>query len=262
MRRWIRGALGGLVAVALLAGPAGAQVAGPTPTPSHDPAGDNAAVAVNTVDGSSIFELAFSIHEVTGDAVTNQNVAVAYASCVDCQTVAIAIQIVLVFSSPETVTPVNVAAAVNEQCTSCTTFAAAYQWVLGTGGPVELSEDGEERLEELQERLEELGEEGPLSPEELQAILDEVVAEISDILATELVPIEGDDDDDDEGGDDDDDDDDGARKKPSPTAVSPTPSPSVSPSTSVSPSPSPSVSTSPTPSVSVSASPSPSPSAP
>ena len=43
--------------------------------------GDNAAVAINTRDGSSLFRLAFKIRRVAGDIVDNQNAAVAYARC-------------------------------------------------------------------------------------------------------------------------------------------------------------------------------------
>lgn len=58
--------------------------------------GDNLAQAVNEEDGSSVFDFAFSIRRVAGEVVDEQNLAVAYASCVECQTVAIALQIVLV----------------------------------------------------------------------------------------------------------------------------------------------------------------------
>ena len=85
----------GLIALAALAAapPASAQ--------------DNSAVAVNTKDGTNLFKFAFDIRRVMGDVVENQNAAVAYANCEDCQTVAVAIQIVLVFSDPSVVTPEN-----------------------------------------------------------------------------------------------------------------------------------------------------------
>jgi putative peptide zinc metalloprotease protein len=93
--------------------------------------GDNAAVAINTQDGSSIFKLAFSIRRVTGDVVDETNTAVAYNECEQCRAVAVAIQIVLVVGSPSVVTPGNVAVAVNYQCTLCESLAMAYQFVIG-----------------------------------------------------------------------------------------------------------------------------------
>ncbi len=67
--------------------------------------GDNAAQAINEKAGSSVFDFAFSIRRVAGDVVDEQNSAVAYGSCVECQTVAIALQIVLVEGVPDSVTP-------------------------------------------------------------------------------------------------------------------------------------------------------------
>jgi putative peptide zinc metalloprotease protein len=178
---------------------------------------DNSAVAVNTEDGTSIFELAFDIHEVTGEVVDSTNAAVAYASCEDCQSIAIAFQIVLVFSDPEVVTPENVAVAVNYECTSCISFASAFQWVIGTGGPVEFTREGKKRLKALKRQLKALRRRD-LTLEELIAELEEIRAEIADILATELVPAKPkkhDDDDD----DDDDDDGGGGGGPPTPTTT-------------------------------------------
>ena len=58
--------------------------------------GDNAAVAINTKDGATVFKVAFAIRHVMNGVVDQTNGAVAYASCTDCTTVAIAIEIVLV----------------------------------------------------------------------------------------------------------------------------------------------------------------------
>src|SRR2546421_7615949 len=101
-----------------------------------DGGGDNTAIAINTKDGSSIFKLAFSIKRVAGDVVDSTNAAVAFASCNDCSTVAVAIEVVLVTGDPSTVTPTNLALAMNVDCQSCITVADAYQFVIGTGGEV------------------------------------------------------------------------------------------------------------------------------
>src|SRR3982751_4246692 len=67
-----------------------------TGTPPAASAGDNAAIAVNTKDGTTVFKVAFAIRHVLGDVVDQTNGAVAYASCTDCAAVAIAFEIVLV----------------------------------------------------------------------------------------------------------------------------------------------------------------------
>jgi hypothetical protein len=162
--------------------------------------GENAAIAINTKSGSSLFKFAFSIRQVAGDVVDQTNAAIAYSSCERCKTTAIAIQIVLVTGSPSVVTPQNVAIALNENCTLCETFAGAYQIVLGTGGPVEFTGEGRRRIAEIKRDVRRLRKED-LSPPELKARLDTLVAELKEVLQTELRPVR-------RGGRDDDDDDD------------------------------------------------------
>jgi putative peptide zinc metalloprotease protein len=151
-------------------------------------AGDNAAIAINTKDGSSLFKFAFSIKKVAGEVVDQTNAAVAYASCDQCQTTAIAIQIVLVTGSPSVVTPTNLALALNEGCTLCETFAGAYQIVLSTGGPVRFTDEGRRRIAAIRKEIKDLRD-SDLSPFELKARLDPLVDELKQVLATELVPI-------------------------------------------------------------------------
>jgi putative peptide zinc metalloprotease protein len=170
--------------------------------------GDNSAVAVNKRDGASLFKLAFSIRRVAGDIVDNENLAYAYSECERCKTTAIAIQIVLVTGNPSTVTPKNVAVAVNYQCTLCETFATAYQFVVSTGGPVKFTRDGYRELWQIRRELRALRRED-LSPAELDARVDALMDRVRVVLDTELVPIRDDDDDDDEGDDDEGDDDQG-----------------------------------------------------
>lgn len=149
---------------------------------------DNAAIAENTTDGSSVFELAFDIRETMQPVVEETNLAVAYASCDSCRTVAIAIQIVLVMGDVTTATPENVAIAVNESCTACETFAAAYQFVLSTGGPVRFTKAARKELREIKKLLRRLGH-GDIPLDELAARLKEIKERIRRVLATGLEPV-------------------------------------------------------------------------
>ena len=155
---------------------------------------DNLALAINTKDGSSLFRFAFEIRRVAGEVVDNQNVAVSYASCTGCRTLAIAIQIVIVTGSPGTVTPVNAAIALNENCTLCETFASAYQFVIGGSGPLRLTGEGQSRIRHIANEVRELGR-SDLPIDEIQARLDELMAELKHVLENELVPGGGDGDD-------------------------------------------------------------------
>lgn len=153
---------------------------------------NNYAIAVNTKDGSSLFKLAFKIRKVAGDVVDAENAAVAYSSCTSCKTTAIAFEIVLVTGTPSTVTPNNVAIAVNDHCNLCTTFATAYQFVISTGGPVRFTQDGRRELAAVRKALHELKRQD-LSPAELDRATRELAARVQKVLDNELVPARGDD---------------------------------------------------------------------
>ena len=172
----LRLALVALVALALFAATAPSALAQ-----------DNSAVADNTKDGSSLFDLAFSVKEVGGEVVDQTNQAVAYSNCQECQTVAIAIQVLIVTAeNPDVVTPTNLAVAVNENCDACTTMALAYQLVVGGAG-LELSKRGERQLREIRKELQRLGKSG-LTAGEIRDRTAELVDRIRHVLATELVP--------------------------------------------------------------------------
>lgn len=148
---------------------------------------DNIVVAENTTDGSSLFAFAFDLRRVAGPVLEQTNAAIAYASCEDCRTVAIAIQVLIVQGDPEEVRPVNAAIAVNEECTSCDTLASAHQIVIGGDGPLRLTRDGRHQIRELEAQLRAL-EDSDASIEELQAQVDALVDELEAVLIAELVP--------------------------------------------------------------------------
>jgi putative peptide zinc metalloprotease protein len=147
---------------------------------------DNTAVAINTKDGSSVFKFAFAIKHVMSDVVDETNAAVAYSQCTDCRTTAIAIEIVLVEGTPSTFTPVNQAVAINYQCTLCNTFAAAYQFVVQGSGPMHFTHDAMRELHRIRGEIRRL-EDQNLSPFDLQAALDPLIARLQNVLATGLV---------------------------------------------------------------------------
>jgi putative peptide zinc metalloprotease protein len=171
-------------AIALLAAVLVLALAGASAAPGRSQ--DNTAIAINTKDGTDIFKLAFKIVRVNQDIVDQSNAAVAFNSCEECQSIAVALQIILIFSDPDVVTPENLALAINLECDACVAFASAYQWVLTTGGPVHFTAEGSKRLAELRERLRELLR-SDATPEQLQAELEQIKGEVADILSTQLV---------------------------------------------------------------------------
>lgn len=154
---------------------------------AEDAGGDTSAVAINTKDNSSLFKFAFAIKKVLGEVVDNQNAAVAYASCENCQTTAISIQIVLVSGSPTTVVPENYALSINQDCTLCSTFSAAFQFVIGVEDPsVGLTVEGKRELRQILREFKALkGEEYTL--EEFHARTQALGDRLRTVLRTQLV---------------------------------------------------------------------------
>jgi len=68
-------------------------------------------------------------------AVGPVNIALAEGRCTDCQTIAVALQVVLYQRGASTVTPQNIAIAANIGCTRCITVARAMQFVVPVDDP-------------------------------------------------------------------------------------------------------------------------------
>ncbi|TMG19484.1 MAG: hypothetical protein E6H90_06245 [Chloroflexi bacterium] len=170
-------ALAALVAVALPSGVPVAAQAG----------GDNAALAINTRDGKTVYRIAIKVSRNDTGVVTNTNIAFAYASCADCQTYAIAFQAVLVTSNPTIDAPTNMAIAWNDQCDSCTTFADANQVTVTTDGPVHFTPLGNQMLASIRHDLHGLKHED-LSLDDLIVRVNQLADQFTLVVTTQLVP--------------------------------------------------------------------------
>jgi putative peptide zinc metalloprotease protein len=153
----------------------------PPPPPGED---DNRAMAVNTTDGSTVYDVAFALVWVTDDDVEHRNEAWALASCTDCTTVAVAFEVVLVVGHAEIVTPVNIAAAANYECDTCVTWAIAVQLVATLTG--EPGDDVIAQIDEVWARVQAFGEELTSQPiENIHPQLKAFEAEILRILTAD-----------------------------------------------------------------------------
>ena len=144
----------------------------------------NQAMAVNTKDGSSLYDVAFALVWADGDDAKQRNEAYAFASCTACRTVAVGFQVVLIVGQANVVVPENIAAAVNYECVLCVTFALAKQLVLTLPGA--LSPDAMADLNDVWARLLAFGErieDVPLS--QIQAELNTFADAIKAIVERE-----------------------------------------------------------------------------
>ena len=148
----------------------------------------NQATAINTENGSNAFDLAFQILTVDSSVVAPTNMAYAYSSCTACSTVAIAVQIVFVVNPQASViTPQNYAVAVNYACSSCQTYAAAYQWVISVPGPVTFTPEGKRELKRIEAELRDLRD---CNCNVSNAQLAPIMAQLQLVLQTDVVPVE------------------------------------------------------------------------
>ena len=131
---------------------------------------DNAAVAINTTDGKTVYRIAIHVTRNNSQVVTNTNIAFAYSTCTGCNTVAIAFQMVLETADPTVVAPRNIAIAENFDCANCTTVAEATQVAIMTDGQAHFTAAGNQMLASIRHDLEALRHES--------LTLDQLVAQV------------------------------------------------------------------------------------
>jgi len=117
---------------------------------------DNVVVVRNHQPGAFRWRARSAIAHDPGPSATNQNVAYAYASCTDCRTVAVAVQVVVLEGPVTDFRPANAAVAVNDSCLRCQTYAYGHQVVLSAGRMVELSADAEQRVDQLDHQMDQV----------------------------------------------------------------------------------------------------------
>jgi putative peptide zinc metalloprotease protein len=152
----------------------------PFDPPAAPGVGDNQALAVNTVDGSTVYDVSIAIVWVTDGDVDHVNEAWAVASCSHCETVAVAYQAIFVLDQTATVTPQNIAVAANYDCRDCQTTALAGQLVVTLTDPP--SDEAMAQLATLTGELE------ALEDRITEITLDEVYAEL-DRIESAIVAI-------------------------------------------------------------------------
>ena len=149
---------------------------------------DNVAAAVNTTDGRTVYAISLKIVQTDADTIDATNAAVAVASCADCQTVAIALEGVLVIGDPTNFEPTNIALALNSGCTNCQTLASAYQYIVQNDTRVRISGAGRQEIAAVRAGLQSLRHSG-LDILAVQAEVEKYAARLLYVLENEVYPI-------------------------------------------------------------------------
>ena len=84
----------------------------------------------NPQDNRFMARASVKMFRLHGDDIGPYNLALAQAGCTDCQTIAVAVQIVFYQRGATNVHPQNIAIASNVGCTRCVTIARAIQYVI------------------------------------------------------------------------------------------------------------------------------------
>ena len=177
--------------VPLISSPAADTEATTTTTEAPATAGagtDNVAVASNTKDGKTVIAISLKIVQTDASTVDAMNAAVAVASCSDCQTVAIALEGVLIIGDAATFSPTNIALALNTGCSNCQTLATAYQQIVQNDTRVRISGSGRQQIASIRRDLESLRNSG-LDIFAIQQRVEDAAAQLLSVLRTEVYPI-------------------------------------------------------------------------
>ncbi len=137
--------------------------------------GTNHVTVVNHVDGRLRIKARIELSHAPGDRVAPDNAADATGSCQDCQTFAVALQIVLRTPNAALVAPVNQAVAQNLRCHHCLTVALAYQYVVSVDDPTAVPADVRDLVDALQRELQAIAHDPTATLPQVEAGLSDVI---------------------------------------------------------------------------------------
>jgi hypothetical protein len=135
------------------------ESATPTPTPTFDASvlleefpGEkpiNQVMADNSENNRFLARSSIKFRKLKTNDIVPVNIAFAQGRCTDCQTIAVAVQVIVYKRGATNVQPQNVALAANVGCTRCVTIARAIQYVI----PVDDLDNVPDNVKRLVHRL-------------------------------------------------------------------------------------------------------------
>lgn len=118
--------------------------------------GNNVVMINNHQDDSLRVKGSVQLNRINAPNVAPQNLARAYSSCTDCETLAVAMQVNLIRRDTNRVVPANAAVAINYQCTRCRTIAVALQYTLSVDDPMQTPHDVRQLVRQMDLELREI----------------------------------------------------------------------------------------------------------
>lgn len=152
---------------------------------------NNVVIAQTSGDGSSLVRSHTQVAVAGGNTIESANIATALGTdCTGCHSTAVAVQVLLVTGSPQYFAPQNAAAAVNGGCTSCGTFAYAWQYTPQVDRPVMLTPEGRQEIAALKDEIDATA--ASIVPDSLssdlllQTELDTLTSQLKDVVDSEV----------------------------------------------------------------------------
>ncbi|MDQ6603313.1 MAG: hypothetical protein M3Z19_11370 [Chloroflexota bacterium] len=139
----------------------------------------NIVKVINKNDGKFRLKGKIQLNRIPGDTAQPVNDAEAYASCANCETFAIALQIDLISRTATTIAPQNTAIAVNYQCSHCYTSAKAVQYVIQVDDPTQVPDDVRGLINRMQQELNAAAHDKDATAAQTEARVDAVTAQFT-----------------------------------------------------------------------------------
>ena len=143
--------------------------------------GDNVVMVRNHSDGKMRIRGRIRLAELHGSRAEPINAAMAYSSCTDCQTFAVALEIALIAPGAATIAPENRARALNYECTRCVTVARALQYVFVVDDPSIVPDNIERLMRDMESEIRAIGRERDISANQANARIDAVVVRFQEL---------------------------------------------------------------------------------
>ncbi len=141
----------------------------------------NIVKVINKNDGKFRLKGKIQVNRIPGDTAQPVNDAEAYASCANCETFAVALQIDLISRTATTIAPQNAAIAVNVQCSHCTTVAKAVQYVIQVDDPTQVPENVRDLVNRMQDELKAAAKDKDATAAQTEARVDAVIAQFTQL---------------------------------------------------------------------------------
>jgi putative peptide zinc metalloprotease protein len=145
--------------------------------------GNNVVMVRNHSDGDLRIRGRIRLAELHGSRAEPVNMALAYASCTDCQTFAVALEIALVAPGTSTIAPQNRAHALNYDCTRCVTVARALQYVFVVDDPSVVPDNIDRLMRDMERELQSIQHERGITADEANARVDAVIDRFQDLAS-------------------------------------------------------------------------------